>query len=101
MNAATGASFKSREEERRACRGLQAERLADILAIGRRVFGSGKFKDEDVVRLNQLFLDTRRRNENMVAATDRGLLIGLVSTAQLSETARLTPPPVPVTQPQL
>lgn len=73
VDAATGASFKGCEEERRACGGFQAERLADILAIGWRVFGSGKFKDEDVVWLDQLLLDTRRRNEDMVPATDGGL----------------------------
>lgn len=70
VDAATGASFKGREKEGRACGWFQAERLADILAIRWRVLGRGKFKDEDIVWLDQLLLDARRRNEDMIVATN-------------------------------
>lgn len=74
VDAAACAALKGSQEERRTGGGFQVERLADVFAIGRRVFGSGILKDEDVVRLDQLLLHARRSNEDVVIFADRGLV---------------------------
>lgn len=70
VDAAARALLERGQEERGACGGLQIEGLADILSIGGGIFGSGEFEDEEVMRLDQLFLDAGRGDEDMVAATD-------------------------------
>lgn len=73
MNAAARTPIERRQEEWGTSRGLQIEGLADILALRGRILGSRVLKDEDVVWLNQLFLDTRRSNENVIIFADGGL----------------------------
>lgn len=70
MDTAAGTLLKGGEEERRTCGRFQSEGFADILAIGGGVFRSWELKDEDVMRLDQFFLDTGRGYKDMVSSAD-------------------------------
>lgn len=73
MNAASSAMLKSSQKQRGAVGGLQLERLANIIALGRGVLGGWPLDDEDVLWLDQLFLDTRRSEEDVVTLANGGL----------------------------
>lgn len=58
VNAAASTTLESSKEQWSACGRLQLKGLADVLAVGRRVFGSRELQDKDIVRLNQFLLDS-------------------------------------------
>jgi hypothetical protein len=73
VDAAAGALFKSREEQRRAGRGVELEWFADVVALGGWVLLGGPLEDEDVVRLDQFLLYPGGGDEDMVTLADGGL----------------------------
>ena len=87
VDAALGPALECGQEERRAIRRLQLERLAEILALGRGIFGRGKLQDKDVLRLDQFLLDARRRDEDVVIASNGCLHI----VFRPNQSARLNP----------
>lgn len=58
VNAAASTTLESSKEQWSACGRLQLKGLADVLAVGRRVFRSRELQDKDIVRLNQFLLDS-------------------------------------------
>lgn len=73
VDTAARTTFERSKEQRRTRGWLQLKRLADILALIGGILGGGKLQDEDVFRFHQLFLNARRRNEDVIIATDGGL----------------------------
>lgn len=65
VDAATGPSFESSQEEWRTSRRLQSMRLADVLPCGWWILGGWVRKDKHIIGFNELFLHARRSNVDM------------------------------------
>jgi hypothetical protein len=100
VDAAASSLLKGCEEEWGTGRRVELEGLANIVAVRGGILGGGPFEDEDVVRLDQFLLDSRWGNVDVIALTDRSLLFNQRGTLVMDR-SKLTPPPVPVTHPQL
>jgi hypothetical protein len=74
MDAAARTVLKGSEEQRRASRWVQLKRFADIVALSGGVLGGWPLKNEDILGLHELLLDTRWRNEDVIAMTNGSLL---------------------------
>lgn len=100
MDAAASSLLEGCEEQWGTGGGVELEGLADVVAVRGRILGGGPFEDENVVRLDQFLLDPGRGNVDVIALTDRSLLFNQRGTVAMDR-SKLTPPPVPVTHPQL
>ena len=71
MDTAASAPLKSRQKERRAGRWLQVRGLPNILPRCGWIFGRVFVKHKDVFRLDELLLDSRRSDVDIISRPDR------------------------------